>query len=107
MGEQALKQELLGQMSERLGAEQYGQERPESQAEQAARVIREELSRRRGTEATLAQRPKGDEEKLQIAVRLRQETLRTVGWIAQRLQMGSVANVNTLRYQWRQGKYKK
>jgi hypothetical protein len=28
--------------------------------------------------------------------RLRKETLVTVAWIAQRLQMGSVANVNTL-----------
>src|SRR2546426_9008620 len=55
---------------------------------------------------TLREQNKGDLEKLKIAVRLRNETLMTVAWIAQRLQMGSVANVNTLLYQWRQGKYK-
>ena len=41
---------------------------------------------------------KGDLEKLKITVRLRNETLVTVAWIAQRLQMGSTANVNTLLY---------
>jgi hypothetical protein len=34
-------------------------------------------------------------------VRLRIETLVTVAWMAERLQMGSVDNVNTLLYQWR------
>jgi REP element-mobilizing transposase RayT len=105
-GEQALKQELLGQMSQRMGPEHYGQERQESQLEQAERVVGHELRQRRWTEATLAERNKGDLEKLKMAVRLRKETLVTVAWIAGRLQMGSVANVNTLLYQWRQGKYK-
>ena len=35
------------------------------------------------------------------------ETLVTVAWIAERLQMGSMANVNTLLYPWRQGQHKK
>ena len=42
-------------------------------------------------------------EKVKITVRLRQETLVTLAWVARRLQMGSVANVNTLLYRWRQG----
>jgi len=55
----------------------------------------------RWPEATLAeQSSKGDREKVKIAVQLRQETLVTVVWLATRLQMGSVANVNTLLYQW-------
>jgi len=33
--------------------------------------------------------------KVKIAVRLREETLVTMAWIAERLQMGSVAHVNT------------
>ncbi len=70
-------------------------------------MVREELQRRRWTEATLGQKPKGDAEKVKVAVRLRRETLVTVAWIAERLQMGSVANVNTLLYQWRQGKAQK
>ena len=41
-----------------------------------------------------------------MAVRLRKETLVKVAWVAQRLPMGSVANVNTLLYQWRQRKQK-
>jgi len=105
-GENALKRELLGQMNERLGPEHYGEERQESQAEKAEAVVGLELRRRRWTETTLGERNKGDLEKLKIAVRLRNETLVTVAWIAERLQMGSVANVNTLLYQWRQGKYK-
>ena len=106
-GEKTLKQELLSQMIERLGPEHYGEERQESQREQAERMVGEELRRRRWTEATLGARNKGDVEKLKMAVRLRNETLVTVAWIAQRLQMGSVANVNTLLYQWRRGKYRK
>ncbi len=103
-GERALKKELLGQMSQRMGKEHYGAERQESQAEQAERVVGEELRRRRWREATLGQRPKGDPEKVKIAVRLRRETLVTMAWIATRLQMGSVANVNTLLYQWRRAR---
>ena len=74
---------------------------------QAEQVVKEELRRRRWTEATLGERKKGEIEKVKITVRLRQETLATVAWIAARLQMGSVANVNTLLYRWRQGKCKK
>jgi len=103
-GEKALKKELLGQMSERLGAEHYGEERQESQVEKAERVVGEELRRRGWTEAALGGRAKGDREKIKIAARLRQETLVTVAWIAGRLQMGSVANVNTLLYCWRQSR---
>ena len=106
-GEKALKKELLGQMSERLGPEHYGQERQESQREAAERVVAEELRRRRWQEAALEQRAKGDPEKVKIAIRLRKETLMTVAWIAQRLRMGSVANVNTLLYQWRRGNSRK
>ena len=103
-GESTLKQELLGQMSKRMGPEHYGEERQESQKEKAERVVAEELRRRKWTEGTLKERAKGDREKVKMAVRLRQETLVTVAWIAERLQMGSVANVHTLLYHWRQRK---
>jgi len=103
-GEKALKKELLGQMSERMGREHYGEERQESQTEKAERVVKEEMQRRRWTQEMLADRAKGDLEKIKMAVRLRTETLVTVAWIAERLQMGSVANVNTLLYQRRQGR---
>ena len=103
-GESGLKQELLGQMSKRRGPEHDGEERQASQAEKAERVVAEEMRRRKWAEGTLKERAKGDREKVKMAVRLRQETLVTVAWIAQRLQMGSVANVHTLLYHWRQRK---
>ena len=66
--------------------------------------MKEKLRRRGWTESTLVERRKGEAEKVKLALRLRRETLVTVAWIAQRLNMGSVANVNTLLYHWRQGK---
>ncbi len=46
-------------------------------------------------------------EKVRIAVRLRKETVATVAWPAERLQMGRVANVNTLPHPERQGQDKR
>ena len=66
-----------------------------------------ELRRHRWTEATLGERKKGAVEKVKMAIRLRKETLVTVAWIAERLRMGSVANVNMLLYRWRQKKCRK
>ena len=99
-----MKKQLLAQMSERLGPEHYGEERQESQEEKAEQVVAEELRRRRWEEAALGQRAKGDPEKVKIVMRLRNERLMTVTWIAERLQMGSVANLNTLLCQRRQRK---
>jgi hypothetical protein len=46
----------------------------------------------------LAQRRKGDAQKLRIARRLRQETTMTLNWIAKRLNMGAAgALANLLR----------
>ena len=64
-------------------------------------IFQDDGDRQRFVE-TLGERNQGDREKGKLAARLRNETLMTVAWIAQRLQMGSVANVNTLLYQWRQ-----
>lgn len=44
---------------------------------------------------------------MEIAANFRQETLATVAWIAERLQMGSRAIVNTFLYLWRWDKNKK
>jgi len=49
-------------------------------------------------QADLEARPKGDREKLKLAVRLREETTVTVKWIAERLKMGTWTHLNYLLY---------
>ena len=80
-------------MAERVGQSHYGQERRESGEEKAERMVQEELKKRRWTQSDLAARRKGDAEKVKIALRLRRESIMTLKWIAQRLQMGSWTNV--------------
>src|SRR5579859_1201305 len=97
-GEKALKQELLAQMKEQMGAEHYGVERQEAAEEQAEEIIAGELKRRGWREEDLGRRAKGDAVKVALATRLREETVMTVKWIAQRLQMGAPGYVNHLLY---------
>ena len=72
-----------------MGAEHYGEERAETAEALAERIIAEELKRGRWQEADLKTRPKGDPVKLALAARLRAETTMTVGWIAERLAIGT------------------
>ena len=102
LGEETFRQELLAQMSERLGAEHYGPERAETAPAQAERIIAAELKRGRWTAAELQSRAKGDPAKVALAARLRAETTMTVGWIAERLHMGSRGYLNHLLYRRRQ-----
>ena len=98
LGEEVFRQELLAQMSERLGAEHYGQERAETQTAKAEQIIAAELKRRRWNQADLKTWPKGDAMKVALAARLRAETAMTVGWIAERLEMGTRGHLNHLLY---------
>jgi len=101
LGERRLKQELLAQMKERMGAEHYGAERQETAEARAEEIIAEELKKRRWREGELKQRAKGDAVKVALAARLRAETEMTVKWIAGRLQMGAPGYVNHLLYRRR------
>ena len=103
LGEKAFRQELLAQMTARLGAEHYGAERWETEVAKAERMVLAELKRRQWGETELAARAKGDKLKVKLAARLRAETLVTVKWIAERLQMGSAGYVNNRLYRWRKG----
>ena len=67
----------------------------------AERIIAVELQRRRWHEAELKTRPKGDAVKVALAARLRAETTLTVGWIAERLAMGTRGHLNHLLYRRR------
>jgi putative transposase len=98
LGDQEFRKELLEMMSERMGAEHYGQERHESAEARAERVLAEELKRARWTEGTLAQKRKGDPKKVKMAQRLRRETTMTLKWIAQRLKMGTNTHLAHLLY---------
>ena len=70
----------------------------EGEEEKAERLVREELARRKWTNAELGEKPKTDRQKARIAGRLQEETTMTMAWIARRLQMGSVNTLkNTLR----------
>ena len=91
-----MKQELLAQASERVGAQHYGAQRQESGEAKAERLVREELAKLGWQEADLAERRKGDPGKVRIARRLRQETTMTLAWIARRLQMGVWTHVSNL-----------
>ena len=93
LGDEALKKELLAQMSEKGGKSHYGEELRESAEAKAERIVVEELKRLGLAEGELIRRRKGDREKAQIARRLRRETIVTLGWIAERLRMGSVSMV--------------
>lgn len=97
-GEEALRQELLAQVSEKAGRSHYGEAIQESSEAGAERIVAEEMARRRWTEPTLNQRRKGDAEKVKIAVRLRRETTVTLAWIAERLQMGTKTHLAHLLY---------
>jgi len=106
LGEQSFRQELLTQMSERIGAEHYGAERLETAVEKAERIVSQELKARRWKESDLAKRTKGDPGKVRIAARLREESLVTVRWIAERLHMGTASYLNNRMYRWRKGMLK-
>ena len=87
-------------MSERMGAEHYGEERVET-AEALVELIAEELKRGRWQEADLKTRPKGDSVQVALAARLRAEKTMTVGWIAECLAMGTRVYLNHLLYRRR------
>ncbi len=97
-GADALKQELLAQVSEQTGKCHYGEAVQESAEAKAERIVAGELKRRKWNETALAQRRKGDKGKVAIALRLRAESTVTLAWIAERLRMGTATHLAHLLY---------
>lgn len=97
-GDEAFRQELLGQMAAKLGRHHYGPEIQEAAAMKAQRIVVEELQRLGWSESTLAATRKGDPEKLAVAQRLRKETVVSLEWIANRLQAGTRGYLSHLLY---------
>ena len=101
LGPPDFKARLLEQMEGRLGEYHSGELRRESAEAKAERIIREDLTRLRWTEADLTQRAKNDPAKLAMAARVRQETTLTIRWIAGRLHLGSWKSLNANLHRWK------
>ena len=84
-----------------MQAQHYGEGCAETAEALAELIIAEELKWGRWQEADLKTRPKGDSVKVALAARLRAETTMTVGWIAERLAMGTRGYLNHLLYRRR------
>lgn len=101
LGKESFRQELQAEMSERMGAEHYSEERAETAAAMAQQIIAAELKRRRWQEADLKTRPKDEPRKVEPTARLPAETTMTVGWIAERLCMCTCGHPNHLLHRQR------
>lgn len=94
LGDKAFRQELLGQMQGRRGAEHYGGGRFEPDGAKALSILEQELKRRGWKPGELKARRKGDKNKAAMAARLRRGTTMTLKWMAQQLGMGGWNNVS-------------
>ena len=90
-------------MKEQMREHHFGEERAETEQEEAEGIVREGLKRLGWKETDLAARRKGHREKLKLAIRLRDETTMTVKWIAERLRMGTWTHLSHLLYWQRRG----
>jgi REP element-mobilizing transposase RayT len=88
LGGKGLKAELLELMISGMGEHHGGEAKQETDEQKAQRLVLEELRRRGWRETDLEQRRKADAAKVKMAARLRSETVMTLDWIAERLQMG-------------------
>jgi putative transposase len=89
LGDEEFGRELLAQMDGKMGRHHGGSERRESAEQSAEKILREELKRRGWDRQELKRRKKGDQGKVQMARRLRQETTMSWQWIAACLVMGA------------------
>lgn len=96
-GSDPFRRELLARVAAAAApAQPPGPVRRETDAEQARRLLAEELENLGWLESELAHRPKSDPGKIRIAQRLRAETAVTLKWIATHLHMGVWTNVSNL-----------
>jgi putative transposase len=95
LGDEEFKAELLAQVRQ-LRGDHYGEELRQADEAHALALLQKELKARGWNETALAERRKGDPEKLNIARRLRQETSMTLKWIAGKLQTGSWTYLSNL-----------
>jgi hypothetical protein len=97
---------MLERMEGQLGESHAGELRRESAEVRAERIIAEELGRLGWSEAQLREWRKSDAAKLALAARLRRETTLTVGWIANRLHLGTRKSAAVKLHRWSNRKQK-
>ena len=73
-------------------------ERDETEQAKALRIVQQELKRLGWSDAELKRRRKGDESKVTLARRLREETTVSLRWIAENLHMGTWTHVSNRLY---------
>jgi hypothetical protein len=103
VGGEAFRQELLEQVTVRPGPSHFGPAVQEAVEAQAERLTAAALKRIGWTEQELQGRRKGDPQKVELAVELRSKTTMPLGWIAQRLCMGSRGHLAWLLQQRKNG----
>jgi len=106
LGSEAFRKQMLERMEGQLGESHAGELRRESAEVRAERIIAEELGRLGWSEAQLREWRKSDAAKLALAARLRRETTLTVGWIANRLHLGTRKSAAVKLHRWSNRKQK-
>jgi len=95
LGTSEFKKGLLERMHGHLGPNHSGAMNQEAGRMQAEAIIAKELRRLGWKEGELNRRAKSDPAKVELAAKLSQETTLTIGWIAQRLNMGTRNTLST------------
>ncbi|MCP5528353.1 MAG: transposase [Verrucomicrobiales bacterium] len=89
-GSAGFRSEIAGRLGQGVGLTHHGDLPPEAVMTKAEDLIRAGLAELGWTESDLAARPKMDEAKARLALRLRRETTLGLAWIARRLHLGSI-----------------
>ena len=87
-GPNDFREELLERIGHKKGEQHHGEELRESDEQKARRLIAEMLGQLGWTAKDLGGCPKGDKNKVKMAMRLRAETTMTWRWIVEQLAMG-------------------
>ena len=95
LGDEEFRAELLEQVRQ-LRGDHYGPELRQADEAHALGIMRDEFKARGWTDTDLSQLAKGEEDKVEIAWRLRQQTSMTLKWIAGKLRMGSWTYLSNL-----------
>jgi len=102
-GAESFRSELLARMESEPSAHHTGPEIHQSAEAKAERIVTRELALLDWSEQDLVGHAKGDPEKIRIAEQLRLESTMTIGWIAERLRMGTAGHLSHLLYWRRRG----